>query len=615
VTGQAAQPSDHSAATLAPTLERTRLLADELGREDLAQRLRDTRRRVTEPGVQVLVVGEFKQGKSTLINEVVGRAVCPVDDDVATAVLTHLRYSPETWGKAFRQPEAGRQAEAEPIDPARAAMYVSELGNPANEKELLRVEFGLPSNALKQGMILIDTPGVGGLESAHGYITISALAQADAVVFVTDASQELSGPELGFLKHAHELCPTVIHTVTKIDVYPEWRRVMELSQAHIRNAGLEGSVLGVSCTIHSHARKVRDSALAEESGFPALLELLRNDVIEPGERVVALAALRVAQSSLDQLLAPLVSERDVLENPDRGEQLLAEYGEAQRLSEQLQTQAARWQVTLNDGIGDLNATVDHDLRAATRSIIAEGEAAIDAGDPADFWQEFQADVYAKMSAGIIENFSLLTNEVSSLVQTVESHFAVAEEELSESFDFAAPVTQLRSLEIDDSNVKLDREGIVSKGFSGLKGGYTGVLMLTFGGGLIGLGAVVLAPVGIMAGVLMGKKVLKTERERVLLTSRQQAKQALRKYVDEVLFQVGKESRDALRDVQKELRDLFTARATELSRSTKEAVTRTQQALNADTTSKQSRLQELNVTIEQIEDLQRTCDGIPAGVKL
>jgi Skp family chaperone for outer membrane proteins len=134
-------------------------------------------------------------------------------------------------------------------------------------------------------------------------------------------------------------------------------------------------------------------------------------------------------------------------------------------------------------------------------------------------------------------------------------------------------------------------------------------MLTFGGGLIGLGAIVIAPVGIMAGVLMGRKVVKTERERVLLTSRQQAKQALRKYVDEVLFQVAKESRDSLRDVQKELRDLFTARATELTRSTKEAVASTQQALTTDTAAKKSRVQELTSTIDQIHDVQRLCGEI------
>lgn len=606
MTDQASQRSEPAAPTLSTLLERTRLLADSLGREDLAHRLGETRKRVAVPGVRVLVVGEFKQGKSTLVNEVLGRAVCPVDDDVATAVLTYVRYSPETWGKAFRSAENGAGAEVEPIDPAGAAMYVSELGNPSNEKELLRVEFGLPSSVLKQGMILVDTPGVGGLESAHGFVTIAALAQADAVVFVTDASQELSGPELTFLKHAHELCPTVIHIVTKIDLYPEWRRVMELSRGHIERAGLEGPVMGVSCSVHNHSRKVRDSALADESGFPALLKLLRDEVVEPGERVVARAATREAQSSLDQLLAPLDSERSALEDPERGEKLLAEYEEAQRLAEQLQTQAARWQVTLNDGIGDLNATVDHDLRAATRSIIADGEVIIDAGDPADFWQEFQADIYAKMTGGIVENFSLLTREVTTLVQTVETHFAVAEDELSESFEFAAPITHLKSLEIDDSNVKLDREGLLSKGFSGIKGGYTGVLMLTFGGGLIGLGAIVIAPVGIMAGVMMGRKVVKTERDRVLLTSRQQAKQALRKYVDEVLFQVAKESRDSLRNVQKELRDLFTARATELTRSTKEAVARTQQALNADTASKKSRLQELTSMIDQIRDVQRLC---------
>lgn len=613
--------SDRPAATtagadeqrLATAVERTRLLAQSLGRDDLAERLSTTRRRLAEPGVRVLVIGEFKQGKSTLVNEVLGKAVCPVDDDVATAVLTHVRYSDTMWGKAFRSGDDSDSPAVDPIDPDDAAQYVSELGNPSNEKELLRVEFGLPSNALKQGMILIDTPGVGGLESAHGLVTIGALAQADAVIFVTDASQELSAPELAFLKHAHELCPTVIHVISKIDLYPEWRKVMELSRGHLENADLKGPVLAVSCTVHNLSRKLRDQTLAEESGFPELMKLLRKQVIEPAEQIVARAATREAISSLDQLLGPLEVERSILDDPSRVDQLVAEYDAAKLRAEQLQTQGARWQVTLNDGIGDLNATIDHDLRARTRALTGEGEAIIESGDPADFWEEFQADMHAKMTTGIVENFSLLTAEVSGLVLRVETHFSVAEDELNECFEFAAPIGHLQRLAIDDSNINLERDGVMSRGFSGLKGGYTGVLMLSFGGGMVGIGMVALAPLGLVAGVLLGKKTVKDERERAITIARQQAKQALRKYVDEVSFGVGKESRDALRDVQKELRDLFTARATELSRSTKEALSAAQGAMNADSASRSERLKALGVQIDQINDVQRHCEEILAEV--
>ena len=63
------------------------------GRNDLAQRLGHTRRRLLDPTVRVLVIGEFKQGKSLLVNALVDAPVCPVDDDVSTAVPTEVRYS------------------------------------------------------------------------------------------------------------------------------------------------------------------------------------------------------------------------------------------------------------------------------------------------------------------------------------------------------------------------------------------------------------------------------------------------------------------------------------------------------------------------------------------
>lgn len=61
------------------------------GRDDLLARLERTRSTITRHGAHVLVVGEFKQGKSSLVNALVGAAICPVDDDIATAVPTFLR--------------------------------------------------------------------------------------------------------------------------------------------------------------------------------------------------------------------------------------------------------------------------------------------------------------------------------------------------------------------------------------------------------------------------------------------------------------------------------------------------------------------------------------------
>src|SRR4051794_7862729 len=62
------------------------------GREDLGQRLSTVRKSLDDPGIHVVVAGEFKKGKSSLVNALVGVAVCPVDDDTATAVPTYIRF-------------------------------------------------------------------------------------------------------------------------------------------------------------------------------------------------------------------------------------------------------------------------------------------------------------------------------------------------------------------------------------------------------------------------------------------------------------------------------------------------------------------------------------------
>ncbi len=74
--------------------------------------------------------------------------------------------------------------------------------------------------------MLVETPGVGGLGSAHGAATISALPSAAAALLVSDAAQEYTGLELEFLAAAMKLCPNVACVVTKADLYPHWRQIM-----------------------------------------------------------------------------------------------------------------------------------------------------------------------------------------------------------------------------------------------------------------------------------------------------------------------------------------------------------------------------------------------------
>lgn len=138
------KPTDDVAIPGRPELlrlvEQTGQFATVTGRTDLVQRLLQARARLQDPNVRVVVVGEFKQGKSKLINALVNAPVCPIDDDVATSVPTAVGYGeqPAAW-------VVTRTDEPDP-DPARVvkraieidhlADYVSEKGNPGNERHM-----------------------------------------------------------------------------------------------------------------------------------------------------------------------------------------------------------------------------------------------------------------------------------------------------------------------------------------------------------------------------------------------------------------------------------------------------------------------------------------------
>ena len=188
------------------------------GRPDLAARLTIARRRLADPGIHIVVVGEFKQGKSSLVNALLGAPVCPVDDDVATAVPTYVRHGAEAGAHLILDEDPPRR---EPIPMEDVRRYAVEGGQgAAGEKTVAGVEVLLPRTMLAGGLVVVDTPGLGGLGSAHAAASLAAISMADAVLFVTDASQELTRSELDFLSRARDLCGTVACVVTKTDFYP-----------------------------------------------------------------------------------------------------------------------------------------------------------------------------------------------------------------------------------------------------------------------------------------------------------------------------------------------------------------------------------------------------------
>jgi replication fork clamp-binding protein CrfC len=560
-------------------------------REDLGERLAVARRRLLDPEVRVLVVGEFKQGKSLLVNSLVDAPVCPVDDDLATAVPTLVRHAPEPSVVLVGDDE--QQRRSVPID--QLAQHVSEAGNPGNRERLRYAEVGVPRTVLSGGLCLVDTPGVGGLDSAHGASTMAVLPTADAVILVSDAAQEYTGPELDFLRQAMKMCPTVLCVLTKTDLYPQWRRIAELNRGHLAAADVDADLIAVSSTLRQHAIRAQDAQLNEESGFPELIYRLRNDILG---QAAALADRSVAHDVLSvttQLSASMQAELAAHRDPNHAGDLIAELTSARSRVDALKERSARWQQTLNDGVSDLIADIEYDLRDRMRHLLREAEEELDRVDPATVDEEFTLWLHQRGAAAASANFVWTHQRAQWLARQVAEHFGDAGEQALPDLGFHAPNA---SSTFDMPTA--ESFGVGQKVITGMRGGYGGTIMIGMLSTVAGLS--LLNPVSVAAGLLLGRKTVKDERKRMLQRRQAEAKSAARRFVDDLIFQVGKESRDLLRALQRTLRDHFTAHAQELSRSVQDALSAAQQAVKADAGSRDDRINDVTAELRRVEHL-------------
>lgn len=215
----------------------------------------------------LVVLGQFKRGKSTLINALLGADLVPTAVVPLTSIVTIIQHGP--------QPHAvvrfldGRTLE---IDIAALALYSTERDNPDNVKGVAQVEVAFPSPCLSSGVRLVDTPGVGSVYASNTGTTYDYLPQADAAVVVLAADQPISQAELDFLHTAGQHAGKCFFVLNKIDTLsaPELQESLEFSARVIAaSLGAEVMVYPLSARTACQARLRCDPAGLEASRLPA----------------------------------------------------------------------------------------------------------------------------------------------------------------------------------------------------------------------------------------------------------------------------------------------------------------------------------------------------------
>ncbi|HEY1628172.1 MAG TPA: dynamin family protein [Streptosporangiaceae bacterium] len=191
-----------------------RALADlaALGTDRDREQLAAVRDRVAEARLRVLVVGEAKRGKSTLINALLGRRLLPSGVTPLTAVATTVRYGDDPH-VLVRLP--GGHQEKHPL--TALADLVTERGNPRNRRGITAVTVFTDAPVLAGGVELVDTPGTGSVFEWDTDAALEALDTMDAAVFVLAADPPVSAAERALLGTVSGLSVTTFAVLNKAD--------------------------------------------------------------------------------------------------------------------------------------------------------------------------------------------------------------------------------------------------------------------------------------------------------------------------------------------------------------------------------------------------------------
>ncbi len=187
--------------------------ASAIGDARLAALLSAETRKLATEDFDLAVVGEFKRGKSTLVNALIGADVLSTASVPLTSVVTVVRH-----GAAARAVVCFVDGRREDIALGALETYTTERSNPSNAKRIARVEVEYPAPALIGGVRVIDTPGIGSVHAQNTAVTLQFIPHVDAALMVFGADQPASRSELEFLDQIRPHVEKVFFVLNKIDL-------------------------------------------------------------------------------------------------------------------------------------------------------------------------------------------------------------------------------------------------------------------------------------------------------------------------------------------------------------------------------------------------------------
>jgi len=378
------------------------------------------------------VLGQFKSGKSTLLNALIGETVLPSAVLPATSIPTIV-----SWGESLRvrvvyndDRPATMLTAGQTGDLAQClSRFVTEAGNPRNHLGISQVEVFHPSSILKQGLVLVDTPGFGATLRHRMDATLNFLPQCDAAMFLVGIDPLIT-MDLEFLKKVRSKVRRLFFIINKSDFLGSQGReaaVCSLRTMLTEHVGLGGDtrIFCVSALEALGSRHLNDRAALTESGLPEVLEHV-NAFLVRGKSVASRAAISLkAADVLDDAVLQLRLTIRCLQMPT--EEVEARRALFDRQLEDIRRERtlaaellARERTSLNEVLESLAEQMRHRGQAYLRGVAQAALAGLDPGKVGEILIRFAL-------AAVIPDFfdhemSEITADFSKRVAEASRHF-------------------------------------------------------------------------------------------------------------------------------------------------------------------------------------------------
>ncbi len=246
---------------------------------------------------RLVVMGEVKKGKSSFINAFLGEQdLLPPATNVATSTVYKVVYGPKERITVFFLSDDDDPDKAPPpieIGRHRLPEFGTEEGNPSNVRQVEFISVELPNPLLAEGVVIVDTPGVGGLFKKHRDITFRYAPNADVVFFILDSVEAvISADEIQFLKELRKNTQRILFLQTKTDL-ADIEQVLAWKKRNLEviSKALEVDVdripyFLVSAKQKQRADRLQNSECLQESGYIELLKYLRENLIPARDEIL-----------------------------------------------------------------------------------------------------------------------------------------------------------------------------------------------------------------------------------------------------------------------------------------------------------------------------------------